>query len=110
MFFVLQSEIPKRELEKIILEAGGVKFLIGCLHGISAVQKINKSRFNLGKPLNSEKGAERHCPVPDGLPKSPKELEEEETSRLPDSPFTRLLRTKGRLPAWYTLAPDHETD
>nr|CAD1819506.1 unnamed protein product [Ananas comosus var. bracteatus] len=37
------------------------------------------------------------------------ELEEEEKARMPDSPFTRLLRSKGRHPAWYTLAPDHET-
>ncbi|PQM35974.1 CCG-binding protein 1 [Prunus yedoensis var. nudiflora] len=34
----------------------------------------------------------------------------EESARMPDSPFTRLLRIKGRHPAWYSATPDHETD
>ncbi|GKA54361.1 CCG-binding protein 1 [Tanacetum coccineum] len=46
----------------------------------------------------------------DGLPKSREEMEEEENGKMPDSPFTRLLRAKGKFPAWYSPAPDHETD
>ncbi|KAL0356779.1 UNVERIFIED_CONTAM: CCG-binding protein 1 [Sesamum calycinum] len=71
----LEKEAPKEELEKLIIEAGGVKSLIS------------------GKA----------CPVPDGLPKTSEELEEEEKARMPDSPFTRLLRARGKHPAWYTL-------
>ncbi|KAH7517917.1 hypothetical protein FEM48_Zijuj09G0115100 [Ziziphus jujuba var. spinosa] len=105
----LEREAPKQEVEKLILQSGGVKSLIGCLHGIAAMQKGKKKDFSLSKPLNSE-GGERPFPIPDGLPKSLTELEEEERCRMPDSPYTRLLRTKGRLPAWYSQAPDHETD
>ena len=64
----------------------------------------------MAKPLNTENEGKRFVHIPDGLPKSAEELEEEERSRMPDSPFTRLLRTKGRFPAWYSPAPDHETD
>ena len=86
-----------------------MKSLIGCLHGIANMHKLKKNGFNLGKAIKSEEG-QRHCPMPDGLPKSDEELLEEEEARMPDSPFTRLLRSKGRFPAWYSPAPDHQTD
>lgn len=108
---MIQKETPKEDVEKLILQVGGVKSLIGCLHGIAAMHQDRKNKeFNLAKPLNAEKAGRIPCPIPDGLPKSKEELEEEEGARMPDSPFTRLLRTKGRLPAWYSPAPDHETD
>ncbi|OWM79280.1 CCG-binding protein 1 [Punica granatum] len=106
----LEKDFPKEDLEKLIIQAGGVKSLIGCLHGISAIHKAKKNGLALVKPLDYEDSSRRSCPIPDGLPKSPEEMEEEEKSRLPDSPFTRLLRSKGRYPAWYSPAPDHETD
>lgn len=106
----LQKESPKEEVEKLIIQAGGVKSLIGCLHGIAEIHKAKKDRVAGAKPSSSEKGMEKRCPIPDGLPKSLEELEEEEMGRMPDSPYTRLLRSKGRFPAWYSPAPDHETD
>lgn len=107
----MKNEAPKDEVEKVILQAGGVKSLIGCLHGISAIHKAKKNSINeSNKKLNGQKLGENPCPVPDGLPKSAEEMEEEEKGRMPDSPFTRLLRNKGRFPAWYSPAPDHETD
>ncbi|KAK9287439.1 hypothetical protein L1049_015860 [Liquidambar formosana] len=107
----LERESPKEDVEKLILQAGGVKSLIGCLHGIAAIHKTRKEGNGLAKPVNAETGGgESPCPVPDGLPKSKDELEEEERARMPDSPFTRMLRTKGKFPAWYSPAPDHETD
>ncbi|KAJ8766649.1 hypothetical protein K2173_001169 [Erythroxylum novogranatense] len=106
----LEKRSPKEDLVRLILQAGGLKSLIGCLHGIASIQKENKSGLGSAVPLNVGKERHRACPIPDGLPKSLEELEEEERARMPDSPFTRLLRTKGRLPAWYSLAPDHETD
>ncbi|KAK6136843.1 hypothetical protein DH2020_029398 [Rehmannia glutinosa] len=57
-----------------------------------------------------ENTGSKPCPIPDGLPKTAEELEEEEKARMPDSPFTRLLRARGRYPAWYSPAPEHETD
>ncbi|VVA15235.1 PREDICTED: CCG-binding 1 [Prunus dulcis] len=106
----LEKEIPKQDVEKLILQAGGVKTLVGCLHGIAAIKKDKKLGFNSAKPSDVVKEGQRLCPIPDGLPKSAQELEEEESSRMPDSPFTRLLRIKGRHPAWYSATPDHETD
>ncbi|XVF45205.1 hypothetical protein PTKIN_Ptkin02bG0186300 [Pterospermum kingtungense] len=110
----LEKETPKEDVEKLILEAGGVKSLIGCLHGIASIRnKGNNKNGFLGtvKPLQStENEGKRFFHIPDGLPKSAEEIEEEERARMPDSPFTRLLRTKGTFPAWYSPAPDHETD
>jgi len=107
----LERESPKEDVEKLIRQAGGVKSSIGWLHGIAAIHKDkNNGGFNLAKQLDVEKEGKRPCPVPDGLPKSLEELEEEERGRMPDSPYTRLLRTKGSFPAWYSPTPDHETD
>lgn len=106
----MQKETPKEDLERLIIQAGGIKSLIGCLHGIAAIHKGIKDGVALVKPANSEDATRRSCPIPDGLPKSLEELEEEERGRMPDSSFTRLLRSKGRHPAWYSQAPDHETD
>lgn len=108
--YVLQREAPKEDVEKLILQAGGVKSLIGYLHGVSSIHKGKRNEFFSAKPSSAEKEGSRQCPVPDGLPKSLEELEEEERGRMPDSPYTRLLRNKGRFPAWYSPAPDHETD
>ncbi|KAJ0643762.1 putative CCG-binding protein [Helianthus annuus] len=112
----LEKEAPKEEVERVILESGGMKSLIGCLHGISEIHKAKKQSQNRSNVNNNNMKQEntpaveggRACPVPDGLPKSREEMEEEEKGRMPDSPFTRLLRSKGRSPAWYSPAPDHE--
>ncbi|XP_075493871.1 CCG-binding protein 1-like [Primulina tabacum] len=107
----LEKEAPKEEVERLIIEAGGVKSLIGCIHGVAAIRKSKKERGGSLRPLKIENVRARStCPIPDGLPKSREELEEEERARMPDSPFTRLLRAKGRNPAWYTPVPEHETD
>ncbi|KAL0384157.1 UNVERIFIED_CONTAM: CCG-binding protein 1 [Sesamum radiatum] len=106
----LEKEAPKEELEKLIIEAGGVKSLISCVHGVAAIHKAKQDCSHLRKQTNLENSGGRACPVPDGLPKSSEELEEEEKARMPDSPFTRLLRARGKHPAWYTPAPEHETD
>ncbi|KAH9695772.1 CCG-binding protein 1 [Citrus sinensis] len=107
----LEKESPKEDVEKLILQSGGVKSLIGCLHGISSIRKAKTDGLaSEEKPLGSKRIESSSRPVPDGLPKTLEELEEEERARMPDSPYTRLLRAKGRLPAWYSHAPDHETD
>lgn len=107
---VIQRESSKEDVEKLILQAGGVKSLIGCLHGIASIHKGKANGFGVAKPSDAEKEGDKHFHIPDGLPKSPEEIEEEERSRMPDSPYTRLLRTKGKFPAWYSPVPDHETD
>ncbi|GKE51707.1 CCG-binding protein 1, partial [Tanacetum coccineum] len=115
------KEAPKEEVERMIIESGGVKSLIGCLHGITEIHKAKKqsendenvseeAANNSMEKVTADGGKRRECPVPDGLPKSREEMEEEENGKMPDSPFTRLLRAKGKFPAWYSPAPDHETD
>ena len=97
---VNQRESLKEDVEKLICQAGGVKSSIRWLHSIPTIHKDkNNGGFNLAMPLNVEKEGKRPCPVPDGLPKSLEELEEEERGRMPDLPYTRLLRTEGNFPA-----------
>ncbi|KAE9613580.1 hypothetical protein Lal_00016148 [Lupinus albus] len=106
----LEKESPKADIESLILQTGGVKSLIGCLHGVAIMHKMKNNKLNLTKDVKSEEEAHRYCPKPDGLPKSCDVLLEEEEGRMPDSSYTRLLRTMGSFPAWYSPAPDHETD
>ncbi|CAL9751291.1 unnamed protein product [Musa acuminata subsp. burmannicoides] len=118
----LEEKLPKEDVEKFVWQAGGIKSLIGYLHGLTAMLNnkekeipqamLNKKEKEIPqpKPVTSVTERERPFPVPDGLPPTAEELEEAEKARMPDSPFTKLLRSKGRLPAWYTQAPDHETD
>ncbi|XP_073272024.1 CCG-binding protein 1 [Primulina huaijiensis] len=107
----LEKEAPKEEVERLIIEAGGIKSLIGCIHGVASIRKSKKENGDSSIPLKIENvRASSTCPIPDGLPKTREELEEEERARMPDSPYTRLLRAKGRHPAWYSPAPEHETD
>lgn len=73
------------------------------------MHKLKNNGFKLAKDVKPEESP-RPCPIPDGLPKSADELLEEEQARMPDSPYTRLLRSMGSFPAWYSPAPDHQTD
>ncbi|XP_077233152.1 maternal effect embryo arrest 14 [Tasmannia lanceolata] len=106
----LERECSKDDVENLIRQTDGLKSLVGFIHGVSAARKLRNKELETPKPSNAEKRSERPCPIPDGLPKSEEELEEEEEARMPDSPYTRLLRSKGKFPAWYSPAPDHETD
>ncbi|WJX44325.1 hypothetical protein P8452_31313 [Trifolium repens] len=104
----LEKESPKAEIERLIIQIGGVKSLIGCLHGIALMHKVKKNGLNVAKKIESEE--QKLCPRPDGLPKSADEIMEEEQAKMPDSSYTKLLRSMGKYPAWYSEAPDHETD
>lgn len=112
MVYVIQKEKPKVEVEYIIFQTGGVKSLIGCLHWLASIEKDNKTKNGLEvtEQSDSAQGMKLHIHVPDGLPKSQEEVMEEEKSWMPDSAFTKLLRTKGTIPAWFSHALDHETD
>ncbi|XP_021731690.1 CCG-binding protein 1-like [Chenopodium quinoa] len=110
----LEKESSKEEVERLIIEAGGVKSLIGCLHGVAAIHKAHKEASNAQasdeKKAKGERERKIHVHVPDGLPRSAEEIEEDEKSMMPDSSFTRMLRHRGKHPAWYSPVPDHETD
>lgn len=105
----LEKEMPREDVEKFVRQAGGRKALIDCIHGLTALEKKAKNTRK-PEPVKVEEEKHRPFPMPDGLPKTPEELEEEERAKMPDSPFTRLLRTMGSHPAWYSETPDHETD
>ncbi|OVA10526.1 hypothetical protein BVC80_8985g63 [Macleaya cordata] len=107
----LENEFSKDDLEMLVLQSGGVKSLIDCVHGITTIQKQKNEQINESlKTSNGKKQEAKPFPIPDGLPKTQEEIEEEEKAKMPDSSFTRLLRTKGKFPAWFSQAPDHETD
>lgn len=106
----LEKEMPQEDVEKLVRQAGGIRPLIDCLHGLTAMQKKKTPAQAKPAVAKADREKERPFPVPDGLPPTREELEEEERARMPDSPFTRLLRRRGKLPAWYSQAPDHETD
>ncbi|KAH7660901.1 hypothetical protein IHE45_15G025500 [Dioscorea alata] len=106
----LEKEMSQEDIEKLIRQSGGIKSLIDCVHGITAMQKKQEGKFAMPTVSNKETEKKIPFPVPDGIPKSKDELEEEEKARMPDSSHTRLLRAMGRFPAWYSQAPDHESD
>ncbi|XP_059314104.1 CCG-binding protein 1 [Lycium ferocissimum] len=103
----LEEKAPKEEIERLILQAGGVKTLIGCLHGVIDMHKDKKESKESAKAVNLEAKMERHCPIPDGLPRSREELEEEEKARMPDSPFTKMLRARGTHAVWDSTRIDY---
>ncbi|KAH0458974.1 hypothetical protein IEQ34_011788 [Dendrobium chrysotoxum] len=98
----LEEEMTREQVEKFVRQAGGVKSLIDCLHGLTAMLK--KDAKHQQKYIASNSKAEKEAPfhVPDGIPKTKQELEEEENGKMPDSSFTRLLRSMARAPAWYS--------
>ncbi|RWR73544.1 CCG-binding protein 1-like protein [Cinnamomum micranthum f. kanehirae] len=98
------------DVEKLLIQSGGVKTLMGCLNGIEAIRKLRNRELEANEQLNAKDQNLSHFPIPDCLPKTQEELEEEEEARMPDSPFTRLLRSKGKSPAWCSVPPDNETD
>ncbi|RZC67144.1 hypothetical protein C5167_010838 [Papaver somniferum] len=106
----LENEFTKEELEMLVIQSGGVKSLIDCVHGITSMQKKKKNEEIVNESMKTINQEKKPFPVPDGLPKSQEEIDEEEESKMPDSSFTRLLRSKGKFPAWFSPVPDHETD
>jgi len=109
------SSSPLERVENLVRQSEGVKSLIENVHMIAKASKMHhNSKNNSNKrpqtepPLKEE--GRRPFPEPDGLPKTLEEVEEEEKAMMPESSYTRLLRTKGCFPAWYSPHPDHETD
>ncbi|CAN1192322.1 CCG-binding protein 1 [Linum perenne] len=115
----LQRRVPEREVETLIHQAGGVKTLISYLHSMTPMYSNYKAKpeeeqrssasASAASP-QKRKEVKEPCPIPDGLPRPQEEIDEEEEARMPDTPHTRLLRARSKLPAWFTLRPDHETD
>ncbi|GLJ26162.1 hypothetical protein SUGI_0501700 [Cryptomeria japonica] len=111
------SETAKDDLVKMVRQSGGVKSLVENVHFVTKISKMRKDAVvpehsTVNSHNLEEEEKRRPFPEPDGLPKSQKELEEEEKALMPDSSYTRLFRrlARGRSPAWYTPRPDHETD
>lgn len=92
-----QKVAPKEDLERIIRGAGDVKTLMKWIPGIAAIYKDGKENaLDKEKPMNTEREGKRLSHIPEWMPKSVEELEEEEKAKMSDSPYTRLLRTMGR--------------
>ncbi|XP_015690087.2 CCG-binding protein 1 [Oryza brachyantha] len=109
----LEEELPKEEIARMVKDSeGDPRYLINSIHHRSDLRKkmAEKSRNSVSSNSLSQAAKPRPFPVPDGLPKTQEELDEEQEALMPESSYTRLLRRMGRYPDWYTPRPDHETD
>jgi len=107
----LEKELPKKEVEGMITVSSGdgVESMISSLHHLSAFHRrlkessgstnaLNEQKLEIKtskstpKALHGEKVKEEPKYVPEWMPKSIEELEEEEKARMADSPHARLLR------------------
>jgi hypothetical protein len=110
---VQQKELPKEEIARMVKDSeGDVKYLIRSIHHRSDSRKkmAEKAQNSVSSSSLGQTTKPRPFPIPDGLPKTQEELDEEAEALMPDSDYTRLLRRMGRYPDWYTPRPDHETD
>lgn len=91
---------------------GDVRYLIRSIHHRSDLRKkmAEKAKNPISLSSTGKTSKPRPFPIPDGLPKTQEELDEETEALMPESSYTRLLRRMGRYPDWYTPRPDHETD
>ncbi|GLT86321.1 hypothetical protein SLE2022_044660 [Rubroshorea leprosula] len=93
----LEKVAPKRDIERIIREAEGVKNLMDWIPRIAAIYKNGKENaFSMAKPTNPQGEGKKLSHIPEWMPKSTEELDEEERAKMPDSEYTRLLRAMGR--------------
>jgi hypothetical protein len=110
---VQQKELPKEEIARMVKDSeGDVKYLIRSIHHRSNLRKkmTEKAQSSVSSSSLGQSTKPRPFPIPDGLPKTQEEIDEEAEALMPDSDYTRLLRRMGRYPDWYTPRPDHETD
>lgn len=92
---------PLEQMENLVRQSGGVKSLIGNVNMIAKMPKLqNEAQSKEQIPMTSSSSPvsdanspkERPFLQPDELPKSQEEIEEEEREKMPDSPFTKMLR------------------
>ncbi|KAM3278351.1 hypothetical protein ACQJBY_045917 [Aegilops geniculata] len=109
----LEEELPQEEISRMVKDSrSDPRYLISSIHHRSDLRKKMAEKAHSSAPSNSPGHTvkPRPFPVPDGLPKTQEEIDEDEEALMPESPYTRLLRRMGRFPDWYTPRPDHETD
>lgn len=128
---ILQQKWPAEKLESFLQNVSreGMKPLIRLLHHAARLEKesddvIQESTKEsekrevemhmhvpdgLPKTPEEKRGVEMHRHVPDGLPKTPEEIEEENQGLMPESDFTRLIKSLRVYPSWYRERPDVET-
>jgi len=92
---------PLERMENLVRQSGGAKSLIGHVSMIASMPKLQKdvqTEEQISVPSSSSPVSDANSPKgrpflqPDELPKSQEELDEEERERMPDSPFTKMLR------------------
>ncbi|KAH7415999.1 hypothetical protein KP509_14G070500 [Ceratopteris richardii] len=99
-------------LENFVRYSGGVASLINNVRMLAMANKMHKPAMDSPDELqNSQDHAPRNSstsaddnenvvhffPEPEDLPPTKEDLELEESARMPDSPFTRVLRVMGRV-------------
>uniref|UniRef100_A0ACD5WBK2 Uncharacterized protein n=1 Tax=Avena sativa TaxID=4498 RepID=A0ACD5WBK2_AVESA len=109
----LEQELPQEDIARMVKESrSDPRYLISSIHHRSDLRKKMAEKARSSVPANSPEQTvkPRPFPIPDELPKTQEEIDEEEEALMPESPYSRLLRRMGRYPDWYTPRPDHETD
>ncbi|KAJ3706062.1 hypothetical protein LUZ61_009767 [Rhynchospora tenuis] len=108
----LKKKWPPEKFDRFLHDVSheGMKSLIYFVHHAALLEKesgevIQETTKELGK-----RDAEMPMHVPDGLPKTREEIEEEDQGRMPESDFTRLLQSLRVYPSWYMERPDVEDD
>jgi hypothetical protein len=113
----LQEKWPTEKFKSFLEEDShdGMKYLIRSIHHATRLEKesdnvvqqttkeTTKSVLEVAKSVLEPP---RH--VPDGIPKTQEEIEEENKALMPESDFTRLLKSLRVYPSWYRERPDVE--
>ncbi|KAJ4744792.1 maternal effect embryo arrest 14 [Rhynchospora pubera] len=106
----LEKKWPPEKFDRFLHDVShkGMKWLICRVHHAALLEKesgevIQEKTKELGK-----RDAEAPKHVPDGIPKTLEEMEEEDQARMPASDFTRLLQSLRVYPSWYIARPDVE--
>lgn len=114
----LEEEEAKEDVERMIVDAGGMKSLIKRVHQVSSNHKADKEEqamksAALSKVRDEElrkktKKVPEH--VPDGIPKPGEEMKDVADEMYSGSPHMNLLRAMHIYPSWYTPAPGYCMD
>ena len=87
---------PLDRLGNLVRQSEGVASLIDNVRMLSKAKEIHQKAHedNTSTPEDMEKKV-HFFPEPDSLPPTKEDLELQESARMPESPFTRVLRKMG---------------
>ncbi|KAJ1701664.1 hypothetical protein LUZ63_001443 [Rhynchospora breviuscula] len=108
----LKKKWPPEKFDRFLHDVSheGMKSLIYSVHHAALLEKESGEVIQEKTKELVKRDSEAPMHVPEWLPKTLEEIEEEEKARMPASDFTRLLQSLRVYPSWYVERPDIETD